>query len=65
MRPSLTRRAHRGVSVIGLDVTRIETPTDLQDSEERSGPSWSQLPALAFIKDDQSRILFTNRYMDR
>lgn len=38
--------------------------TDLQDSEERFRTFMSQLPALAFIKDEESRILFTNRYMN-
>ena len=50
---------------LGWDVTAHRNAlTDLQDSEERFRAFMSQLPALAFIKDDQSRILFTNRYMD-
>ncbi len=50
---------------IGRDMTEYRKALrDLQDSEERFRAFMSQLPALAFIKDDQSRILFTNRYMD-
>jgi len=50
---------------LGWDMTEYRKAlTDLQDSEERFRAFMSQLPALAFIKDDQSRVLFTNRYME-
>ena len=50
---------------IGRDITaHRNTLADLQDSEERFRTFMSQLPALAFIKDENSRILFTNRYMN-
>jgi PAS domain S-box-containing protein len=37
---------------------------DLKDSEERFRTFMSQLPAVAFIKDAESRVLFTNTYMN-
>ena len=50
---------------IGRDITRErDANTRLRDSEERFRAFMSQLPALAFIKDEQSRILFTNAYMN-
>jgi len=50
---------------LGWDMTEYRKAlTDLQNSEERFRAFMSQLPALAFIKDDQSRVLFTNRYME-
>jgi PAS domain S-box-containing protein len=38
---------------------------DLKDSEERFRTFMSQLPAVAFIKDANSRVLFTNTYMNK
>lgn len=50
---------------IGRDLTRHRNAlTELQDSEERFRAFMSQLPALAFIKDENSRVLFTNAYMN-
>ncbi len=49
---------------LGWDMTEYhEALAALQDSEERFRAFMSQLPALAFIKDEKSRILFTNDYM--
>ena len=49
----------------GRDVTQErDTITQLKDGEERFRTFMSQLPALAFIKDKNSRILFTNAYMN-
>ena len=51
---------------IGRDLTgHRDALTALQDSEERFRAFMSQLPALAFIKDEKSRILFTNQYMQK
>jgi len=49
----------------GRDITaHRQALTDLQDSEERFRTFMLHLPALAFIKDEKSRILFTNRAMN-
>ena len=49
----------------GRDITQErDTITRLKDGEERFRTFMSQLPALAFIKDEKSRILFTNAYMN-
>jgi PAS domain S-box-containing protein len=51
---------------LGRDLTRERRALlDLKDSEERFRTFMSQLPAVAFIKDAESRVLFTNRFMDR
>jgi PAS domain S-box-containing protein len=49
----------------GRDITaHRKALMDLQDSEERFRTFMSHLPALAFIKDERSRVLFTNRAMN-
>lgn len=51
---------------IGRDITgHRDALAALKDSEERFRAFMSQLPALAFIKDERSRILFTNDYMQK
>ena len=50
---------------LGRDFTRErQAILDLKDSEERFRTFMSQLPAVAFIKDADSRVLFTNSYMN-
>ena len=50
---------------LGRDFTRErQALLDLKDSEERFRTFMSQLPAVAFIKDADSRVLFTNTYMN-
>ena len=50
---------------LGRDCTRErQAILDLKDSEERFRTFMSQLPAVAFIKDAESRVLFTNTYMN-
>lgn len=50
---------------IGRDLTEHRRAlTALQDSEERFRAFMSQLPAMALIKDEQSRVLFTNRTLN-
>ena len=50
---------------LGRDFTRErQALLDLKDSEERFRTFMSQLPAVAFIKDAESRVLFTNTYMN-
>ena len=50
---------------LGRDFTRErQALLDLKDSEERFRTFMSQLPAVAFIKDANSRVLYTNTYMN-
>ena len=50
---------------LGRDYTKErQALLDLKDSEERFRTFMSQLPAVAFIKAADSRVLFTNAYMD-
>jgi PAS domain S-box-containing protein len=50
---------------LGRDFTRErQALLDLKDSEERFRTFMSQLPAVAFIKDADSKVLFTNTCMN-
>ncbi len=60
----LTELGQRIAELETSEVDRERTEEMLQESEERFSLFMDYLPAIAFIKDEQGRTLYVNKYMN-